>query len=235
MCLLIDRIRRICCMCERNGAGGDVRVIASGPKGIPMSENQRVRLSKQLLRQSLIDLLHQKSIHKVSVREICDKAQVNRSTFYKYYGNQYELFSEMEGETLDYVNRHLSVEQTTVAGDLSQITKLVKFVDDNAPLSRILINHNIDPNFPDALINLSCLRRWIDSHFRTVYSEAEMEYVYVLIVNGGYSLIKKWINKDDREPPELIAELLCRTIAKLFPESERKCDAGTARQKGNNA
>ncbi|HPF87929.1 MAG TPA: TetR/AcrR family transcriptional regulator [Candidatus Limiplasma sp.] len=182
-----------------------------------MAENQRVRLSKQLLRQSLIDLLHDQSIHKISVREICDRAQVNRSTFYKYYGSQYDLFKEMEDEILEHINHHLSAEPTTMAGDLPHITKLVAFVGDNAPLCRILINHNVDPTFPDALISLSYLRQWIDTQFAAVYSKSEMEYVYGLVVNGGYSIIKTWINKDDREPPEFIAALLCTTIAKLFP------------------
>ncbi len=182
-----------------------------------MSENQRVRLSKQLLRQSLVALLNEKSIHKISVREICDLAQVNRSTFYKYYGSQYDLFHDMEKEILEHVNRHLGAEPSIMAGDLSQITELVAFVGDNAPLCRILINHNIDPKFPEALINLPCLRQWIDSHFRSEYSKQEMEYVYGLVVNGGYSIIRMWLNKEDPEAPEVIAAILCRTIAKLFP------------------
>ena len=182
-----------------------------------MPENQRVRLSKQLLKQSLIELLNEKSIHKISVREICERAQVNRSTFYKYYGSQYELFGEMEKETLDFVNNHLSASPPTLAGDLEQITNLLAFVDENAPLCRIIINHNIDPSFPDALMSLPFLRNWIDGHFRAVYSKSEMEYVYGLVVNGGFSVIKRWINKDDREPPDVIAAILCQTISKLFP------------------
>jgi AcrR family transcriptional regulator len=184
-----------------------------------MSENQRIRLSKQLLRQSLIDLLNEKSIHKISVREICDRAEVNRSTFYKYYGSQYDLFQEMEDEILRQVSNHLSTELTNKVGDLSQVTNLMTIVGENAQLCRILINHNVDPEFPDALINLPYLRKWIDGRFLTVYSKPEMEYVYVLVINGGYSMIKMWLNKDDREPPEVIAELLCRTIAKLFPDA----------------
>jgi AcrR family transcriptional regulator len=184
-----------------------------------MSENQRVRLSKQLLRQSLLDLLNEKSIHKISVREICDGAQVNRSTFYKYYGSQYDLLKDMEGEILNYVNHYLTAEPASV-GDLSQITKLVAFIGENATLCRVLINHNVDPRFPDALMNLPYLRRWVDDHFPTEYSKAETEYVYALVVNGGYSVVKMWINKDDREPPEVIAGILSRTIAKLFPAVE---------------
>ena len=182
-----------------------------------MPENQRVRLSKQLLKQSLIELLNEKPIHKISVREICDKAEVNRSTFYKYFGSQYDLFNDMENEILHQVNEHLNITPSIMADDLAQVTKLVAFVGENAALCRVLINHNVDPNFPDALISLPFLRRWIANHFRDEYTKTEMEYVYGMIVNGGYSIIRMWMNKDDREPPEVIAAVLCRTIAKLFP------------------
>lgn len=184
-----------------------------------MSENQRVRLSKQLLRQSMIKLLSEKSIHKISVREICDLAQVNRSTFYKHYGSQYDLFHDMEEEILSHVNRYLHDEPAAMTGDLSQITKLVAFIGENAELCRIIINHNIDPEFPEALVNLPSVRQWIETHFRVEYSKSEMEYVYGLVVNGGFSVIKRWINKDDREPPDELAALLCSTIAKLFPDA----------------
>jgi AcrR family transcriptional regulator len=182
-----------------------------------MSENQRVRLSKQLLRQSLIKLLGEKSIHKISVREICDLAQVNRSTFYKYYGSQYDLFHDMEDEILEHVNRYLHDEPAAMTGDLSQITNLVAFIGENAEMCRIIINHNIDPKFPEALVDLPSLRQWIDTHFRAEYSKNEMEYVYGLVVNGGFSIIRMWLNKENPEPPDVIAEVLCSTIAKLFP------------------
>ena len=182
-----------------------------------MPENQRVRLSKQLLRQSFIKLLNEKPIHKISVREICEQAQVNRSTFYKYYGSQYDLFRDMEKEILAHVNNYLRDEPSAITGDLSQITKLVLFLGDNAELCRIIINHNIDPAFPEALVNLPSLREWIETHFRVEYSKAEMEYVYGMVVNGGFSIIRMWLNKENPEPAEEIAEILCSTIAKLFP------------------
>ena len=184
-----------------------------------MSENQRVRLSKQLLKQSLIDLLDEKSNHKISVRESCERAEVNRSTFYKYYGSQYDLFHEMEEEILEHVNRHLGEGPSAMAGDLSDITELIAFVGENAQLCRIIINHNIDPKFPEALVNLPSLRHWIDTHFRTEYTKQEMEYVYGLVVNGGYTIIRMWLNKENPESPEVIAGILGRTIAKLFPAS----------------
>ena len=48
-----------------------------------MKDNQRVRLTKRLLQDSLIELMKTKTIYKISIKEICELAEVNRSTFYK--------------------------------------------------------------------------------------------------------------------------------------------------------
>ena len=74
---------------------------------IYLMENQRVRLSKELLRRSLTELLFEKNIHKISVREICERAQINRTTFYKYYGSQYDLLTDMENQVLEEIAKVL--------------------------------------------------------------------------------------------------------------------------------
>ena len=45
-------------------------------------ENQRIRLSKTMLKNALIRLLANKSIDKITVYELCAEAQINRTTFY---------------------------------------------------------------------------------------------------------------------------------------------------------
>ena len=47
-------------------------------------ENQRIRLSKTLLKNALVHLLQKKPLNKISVLEICETAQINRTTFCKY-------------------------------------------------------------------------------------------------------------------------------------------------------
>ena len=57
-------------------------------------ENQRIRLSKAMLKSALMRLLKEKPIEKISIYELCAAAQINRTTFYKYYGSQYELLAD---------------------------------------------------------------------------------------------------------------------------------------------
>ena len=61
-------------------------------------ENQRVRLSKMLLKNALIKLLKEKPLEKITIYELCAEAQLNRVTFYKYYGSQYDLLTDIEND-----------------------------------------------------------------------------------------------------------------------------------------
>jgi len=65
-------------------------------------ENQRVRLTKKLFRDSLIALLRKKKIYQITVSELCAAAELNRSSFYKHYGNVYDVLAELEDAIFTY-------------------------------------------------------------------------------------------------------------------------------------
>ena len=182
-----------------------------------MSENQRVRLSKILLQTSLTELLAEKSIHKISVREICEHAQINRTTFYKYYANQYDLLKAMENEVLTQIDAFLNVNKKQAGYDTQALTKIITYLQDNLGLCRLLINNTVDSEFPEKLINLSRIRLLLDEQLTHKYLKDEIDYGYQFVVNGGFSVMKNWINKDERESPEKIAKILVIIISRLFP------------------
>jgi AcrR family transcriptional regulator len=179
-------------------------------------ENQRVRLSKELLRKSLTELLFEKSIHKISVREICERAGINRTTFYKYYGSQYDLLTDMENQVMDEIEGYLTPRMDNIRYDLSILDQIVAFVGEHSDLFQILFNNNVDPKFPQKLFNLPVIREILTDHLQTMYGNDTHEYVFSLIVNGGFNVIKDWINKENRESPEEIAGILKLTISRLM-------------------
>ncbi len=54
-------------------------------------EDRRTQMTKRMLRDNLLELLEHQNIQKISVRALCEQADINRSTFYKYYKSQYDL------------------------------------------------------------------------------------------------------------------------------------------------
>lgn len=187
-----------------------------------MPDNQRVRLTKKLLQDSLISLLQKESIHKISIKQICDKAQINRSTFYKYYGSQYDLLEEMEKDILDRINSYLEPgTDSTTLYDPQRLTKAIEFINENIDLCRLLLNNNVDPKFPEKLVlSLQSTPHLAGNQLSGKYSDAEFSYIFDFAIGGGFYYIKSWINKENRESPEEIAKLLSDIVFKLMqPET----------------
>ena len=62
-------------------------------------EDRRVRRTKQLIKQSLIELMHEKPFKDITVKDITERADLNRGTFYLHYVDIYDLLSKIEDET----------------------------------------------------------------------------------------------------------------------------------------
>jgi len=54
----------------------------------------RVIKTKKALFKALMDLLKNNSFEEIKVSDICNKALINRSTFYAHYNDKYELFKD---------------------------------------------------------------------------------------------------------------------------------------------
>ena len=70
--------------------------------------NQRVALTRRLLRESLTDILKNKSIEAISVSELCKHAGINRSTFYAHYS----IPSERLIRICEYIHENRETEKT---------------------------------------------------------------------------------------------------------------------------
>lgn len=162
------------------------------------AENQRIALTKKLLKDALVEMLSQTEIGKIHIRALCEKAGINRSTFYKYYGSQYDLFEEMEKDMLYLIEDKLrdcrSVYESMIA--------ICSYLEKNRNLTLLLINNNIDSKFPEKLFGLPALKNEINSYLDKGYTDAEKVYIISFLTYGYYQMFGQWINKEVREPVE---------------------------------
>ena len=66
-------------------------------------ENRRVRMTKRLMKEALLELLEKKELVNISVTAICKTADVHRSTFYDYYTDPADLLRDTEKDILDRI------------------------------------------------------------------------------------------------------------------------------------
>ena len=65
------------------------------------AKDHRTRVTKMLIRKAFTDLLSQKPIQSITIKELCQRAGINRGTFYSHYTDIYDLLQQIEGEMME--------------------------------------------------------------------------------------------------------------------------------------
>ena len=76
---------------------------------MPVNDNDsRVKRTKKLIKKGLAELSQNKSITKITVKELTDHIEINRGTFYLHYKDIYELVEALENELYDEFSSKIS-------------------------------------------------------------------------------------------------------------------------------
>ena len=159
--------------------------------------DRRVEMTKRLLKKSLIELLKTENIQKISIRNLCQNADVNRSTFYKHYDSQYDLLRDIEDDLFSEIEDILSIHPSTNDSDKdAQLAKVLSYMKDNLDLCQILMLYNIDPEFEDKLMNIPTIIKRSNPDSDCALPACNYSYTQLFILNGAYNMIKRWIMND---------------------------------------
>ena len=168
-----------------------------------------MRISKQMLREALLRLLEKKDLEKISVYELCQEAQINRTTFYRYYSNTYDVICEIRDAFFQTMEDTVFAEEYEGIRSLEETLILLR---DNRRLVNILLRV-----FSEEAVFEELFRRrsFLEQIYRDACSgydeEWKKSYAAVYSVKGSYAIIQKWLNDPDDIPPGRIA-LLIREI-----------------------
>ncbi len=177
-------------------------------------ENQRIRLSKTMLKNALIELLKTKNIEKISIYELCGQAQINRTTFYKYYGSQYDLLADIENDVFNELETHLLAGEST---ELEKLKYVLEFLNADREKWKILINTVADQDFTEKLFSLPTIRALIRNNAPAQCTARQEEYIRLFYCQGGYAIIRKWLNEERYETPDEIAKLIISLVTMDMP------------------
>ena len=159
-----------------------------------MSDNRRVKMTKRMMKEALIDLLDKKSLEKITVTEICKNADVNRSTFYAYYEDIGTLMLEIEDEVLEHVTVYSeNFNDYTDKRMLEVFEEFFDYVKGTAKIFRVLVVQHDNSNFS---------RRMLDTIMEKYKMSLECKgdfptkYTYIYSVSGVLGIMGEWISSD---------------------------------------
>ena len=178
-------------------------------------EDRRVRRTKKLLTQALTQLLQQKQVNEITVRELTDLADMNRGTFYLYYKDIYDMIEKIEDELFENLNAIIALRENAVVSEQAGpiLRDLFSFIEDNQEMCRILLSPNGDMNFLHRLNEVmreKCLLLYKTAEPKG--SEDEFDYHYSYIIFGCAGIIRAWVNRGCPESPVEMADMTGRMI-----------------------
>lgn len=162
-------------------------------------ENRRVRLTRKLLTDAFLTMLQEKPVHAVSIRDLCEKAGINRTTFYRHYGSQYDLLNDIADRFLTQIARQLAEADPENRESVQErVTLVFQYLEDNLSLSRLLLNSAADPSFAEKLFALPKIVDLMNASLKNCGDPRKKHAVVSFAVHGSYHLLQEWINSEQR-------------------------------------
>lgn len=160
-------------------------------------EDRRVRRTKQLIKQSLIELMYEKPFKDITVKDITQRADLNRGTFYLHYIDIYDLLSKIEDEILKaieemLVDYHYQINPTS---SYELLNKFFSYIENNRDLFKILLTSESEGAF---LHKLQHLIKTIGLDLMTITytdtSRPQYSYFLSFVLNGILGVTEQWFN-----------------------------------------
>lgn len=175
-------------------------------------DDRRVKYTKMVLKESFIKLLTKKDISQISIKEICENADINRATFYSHYSDQYDLLKKIENELLENVRSYLYgfKEMDANLNSLETVEKVFDYIKENAQLCKLLLSEHGDLTFQKSVMVFVYDIVMSNLTNGGVIDQETAEYIYSFTIIGCVGVIQKWLNDDMQKSTRYMAEMIIK-------------------------
>ncbi len=177
-------------------------------------QESRYFYTASLMDEALLLLLEQKEFDRITVKELCQKAGVNRTTFYLHY----EGMNDLLDETVSMINERFKASLSGVPTDdpskvvltsEKYLRPYLAFIKENMRAYRVI-------HQKDALFNS---QKTFAGFYQKIFSpalthfgvpEKEKKYVFAFYTQGTVAIIGKWLEDNCRDDIDMIIDLIMR-------------------------
>lgn len=178
--------------------------------------NRQFKGSDIRMKQAMLELMNTAPFEKITVRLICEKAQVNRSTFYAHYTDIHDMVGQMETNLHDQLMADYFPADNVIPLSQESFITFLRFIREHRYFYRVSLKARRE--FPlkqgfeplwDQIVRPLCLKAGIDS-------EDEMMLYFVGFQAGLTMILKRWVELDCRESEEKLAQIIQDMIPAIW-------------------
>ena len=174
--------------------------------------------------EALIELLEKKEFEYITVKEICEKAGVNRSTFYLHYETIGDLLDECVEYKHDECTRRYAMHLTDIKKRLQSenledlifispeyLQPYLEFVKNNKRLFKAVLSQ------PAVFKAEETFRRMFTDIFSPILdrfrlTERDKPYIISFYISGIMAIISEWIRGDCADTVERVTDICMRCV-----------------------
>ena len=174
--------------------------------------------------EALITLLEKKDFSYISIKEICDAAVVNRSTFYLHYENTSDLLKETTRYILDkhfayYSQDTKNITERFVNCKLNELVFITSeylkpyltFIKDNQRIFKVAIKQFNSMGMGEVYGKMfEHIFNPILERFRV--PENERDYLIKFYLNGVFAVVMEWIDKNCIDDMDVIIKIITNCV-----------------------
>ncbi|MBR3358421.1 MAG: TetR/AcrR family transcriptional regulator [Solobacterium sp.] len=188
-----------------------------------MAENtEKRKRTRQKLADALVELCGEKNYYDITVWDICQRAGVYRSTFYRYYDTKDEMLREIEHEYVR-MTQSLTKSLNDFRADAppekmelfrKELTADMEYHRQNEKLCRFLLSPAGDLYFYQKLVESlgSTARNNLLKNGKH-HSGQKTDYMVTYFAAGFVAVIQEWLLRNDCTPEDIasfLLDMLCR-------------------------
>ena len=173
--------------------------------------DRRVKRTCDALQQSLLSLMQHRPLEQITVRELCQKADINRGTFYLHYHDVYELYDAVQMKIMDELSRtvetHCSQVQENEDPAPYIILDIFEYFTQNYQACVAIFQQDRSNVFLRRIRNI--LRPRLIHRFIRDYraDEAAADYYYNYLVNGCIGIMQPGLLSGRKQSPQTLARM----------------------------
>lgn len=192
--------------------------------------NRKIQYTKRTICDALVSLLKEKPLEKISVTEVCRRADVNRSSFYKHYLDIYDLMDKLEDEEYEKIYQatlkdiqlspdmkdtpsRLRQQALTAIRNNPEFYRLILAGPNNRFLTRL--TNDTYTFLSDEYVPMADQEALFPMDLRPFEKECAIQY----LLHGSISMMQLWLENGCKETVDEIDQVLSklnRSVVRIF-------------------
>ncbi len=166
--------------------------------------DKRILNTKKKITNTLLVLLKENHLEDITVLELCKHANINRTTYYKYYKDVNDLVLKIENSLINDLKQHIIEIKRNYL--ISFTSKILDTIYSRKETYTRLLGDNGDHTFLRRILLLvykESIEEW--QKLLKKASKEDLDKIYSFIVDGSVGIIRNWIRNNCKEEPANIA------------------------------